>query len=180
MAFTSQCNQCFHKYTFVPICIVLCLMCPWWGLHVTVSLHCCLLPLGTWELSGVSTSVPAPRFLMNPTCDTFAHSFLSKERDPVAKAKLMPSERLWLSGIANLNSVPKVAADQLHQPIQNPTSTSESICVCICAISYAYTSKFHSAPGLEGVHLECQGALPRSRNPLARERDFTNMSSSND
>lgn len=101
----------------------------------------------------MSTGVPAPRFLMNPTCDTFAHSFLSKERDSVAKAKLTPSKRLWLSSVANLNSVPKVAADQLRQPIQDPTSTSDSVCLCVSAISYtAYASKFHSAARVEGVH----------------------------
>lgn len=32
----------------------------------------------------------------------------------------------------------------------------------------------------EGLRLECQSELPRSRNLLARERDFTNMSTSND
>lgn len=96
----------------------------------------------------------------------------------------MPSERLRLGGVANLNSVPKMAADQLRQPIQDltPTFVSVFVCarVCVSVISYVRTSKFHSAPGVEGVHLECQGALPRSRNPLARERDFTNMSTSND
>lgn len=49
----------------------------------------------------------------------------------------MPSERLRLGGVANLNSVPKMAADQLRQPIQDLMPTFESVlCVCVCVCDF--------------------------------------------
>lgn len=78
---------------------------------------------------------------------THLHIHSSPRRDPVAKAKPAPSERLRLGGITNLNSVPKMAADQLHQPIQNLLNFSEQFASMIFA---TYMCSKSQALHLEG------------------------------